>query len=121
MESFPTWLNNELEKRGWTQSEAARRGEVSQSMFAKVISGHANPGPDFLIGVSRAFGLTRREVFSRAGIIEPDSPNTSMVKEMQTLFAALSEDDQRAILKQVKALYASYKSYPGSQDSTASP
>ena len=89
-------------------------------MFAKVISENANPGPDFLIGVSRAFGISRREVFARAGIIESDPPITSMVKEMQAEYAALSEEDQKAILRQVKALNARYKPNGSPQKAPAS-
>jgi transcriptional regulator with XRE-family HTH domain len=57
MESFESWLNKELNNRGWSQSEVARRSGISPSMFSQVISGVANPGPDFLIGVARAFNL----------------------------------------------------------------
>jgi transcriptional regulator with XRE-family HTH domain len=102
-ESFAGWLNKELDRRGWSRSEAARRGEISPSMFDKVIGGFANPGPDFLIGVARAFGLTRREVFQRAGMIEPDPPtDTPTIREMNEAFAYLTSEEQRNWLRMLE-------------------
>lgn len=68
---FVEWLNHELEERGWSRSEAARRGEFSSSMLDKVIGGFAQPGLDFCRGIARAFGVPLEEVFRRAGIL-PD-------------------------------------------------
>ena len=69
MEAFVSWINTELDRRGWSRSEAARRGGVSDSMFSKVISGYAHPGIDFCRGVSRAFSVPLEDVFRLAGIL----------------------------------------------------
>ena len=69
METFAQWINQELDQRGWSRNEAARRGGISDSMFSKVISGYANPGIDFCRGVSRAFGMPLEDVFRLAGIL----------------------------------------------------
>ena len=108
MESFEHWLNEEIQKRGWSQSEAARRSiTVSASMFSQVISGVARPGPDFLDGVARAFGLTRREVYSRAGRIEPEPDSeTPSAKEVLNYFASLTQEHQQDVIEHAKALYA---------------
>jgi len=109
MESFTDWLNEELERRGWSRSEAARRGNVSDSMWAKVIGGFSQPGPDFLIGVARAFGITRREVFERAGMIESITPmDETTVHDINEAFAFLSPEE-RAIWLKMLLSYASDK------------
>ncbi len=59
---FSEWLVSELEQRGWSRSEAARRGGISPSMFDKVINGYAKPGVKFLEGVATAFGISFYEV-----------------------------------------------------------
>jgi transcriptional regulator with XRE-family HTH domain len=41
---FSEWVVVELDERGWSRSEAARRGGISPSMFDKVINGQAKPG-----------------------------------------------------------------------------
>ncbi len=40
-------------------------------MYDKVISGHANPGPDFCLGVARAFNQPPEKVFRAAGLLPP--------------------------------------------------
>lgn len=69
MASFAEWITQELDKRGWSRSEAARRGGISASMMDQVIGGFAKPGIRFCEGLARAFGLSLEEVFRRAGIL----------------------------------------------------
>ena len=111
MESFENWLNQQLSQRGWSQSEAARRSGVSASMFSQVISGVAKPGPDFLDGVARAFSLTRREIYARAGRIEPEpDSDTPSARDLLTYFSTLMPNHQADVIEHAKALYALEKS-----------
>ena len=68
-EDFVPWINQQLDERGWSRSEAARRGEFSPSMLDKVIGGFAQPGLDFCRGIARAFNMPLEDVFRRAGIL----------------------------------------------------
>ena len=68
MDNFSEWLIELLEERGWSRSEAARRGQISPSMFDKVINQYANPGIKFCMGVARAFDIPLQEVLIRAGL-----------------------------------------------------
>lgn len=59
------------------------------------MSGVAKPGPDFLTGIAQAFGITRREAFQRAGMIESEPPtDTPAIREMNEAFVYLSPDEQ---------------------------
>jgi len=49
---FSEWLDKKLEEKGWSRSEAARRGSVSASMYDKVIRDH-HPLP----GITRVQGI----------------------------------------------------------------
>ena len=100
---FSVWLNQELEVRGWSRSEAARRGGVSASMFDKVINGQAKPGINFCRGVAKAFNLPVIEVFRQAGIENPDGP-LSMTDEVKELFSQLSIENQAHIRQQILVL-----------------
>ncbi len=66
-EAFRDWLAAELKTRGWSQSEAARRGEISASLVQQVMSGTTKPGKRFYRGIARAFGLPVEEVMRLAG------------------------------------------------------
>ena len=59
---FSEWLDAMLKEKGWSRSEAARRGDISASMFDKVINRHAKPGLKFIEGVARAFKMEVGEV-----------------------------------------------------------
>lgn len=39
MEDFSVWLIEEMEKRGWTNSELARQAKVAQATVSLVIGG----------------------------------------------------------------------------------
>ena len=55
--NFSEWLDGKLKEKGWSRSEAARRGNVSASMYDKVIRDHAPPGLKFIQGVAKAFKM----------------------------------------------------------------
>ena len=103
------WLNSELDRRGWSRSEAARRGEVSASMMDKVIGGFSKPGLRFYRGIARAFNMPMEDVLRMAGIL-PTVPNQVQVRErprvvyevngaelILALWRALSSEDQERV------------------------
>ena len=100
METFAQWLNNELEKRGWSRSEAARRGGVSASMFDKVISDHAQAGIDFCLGIARAFNLPPEQVLRTAGLLPPlpGPEEDKILKELVEIVKRLDPDERQEIL-----------------------
>lgn len=106
--SFGEWLNQELELRGWSQSEAARRGGVAPSTIQQVVSGTTQPGPKLCKAVARAFGMPEEEVFRRAGLL-PMPPNTTVddqrsLQEFVKKFRRLSLEDKRYVIDLVNRL-----------------
>ena len=71
---FSEWLVEELDKRGWSRSEAARRGGLSASMFDKVINGYSKPGVKFIEGIARAFKMSSAEVMMHVNNNGTDDP-----------------------------------------------
>ena len=52
--NFNTWLEQELNSRGWTQSELARRANnLSQAYVSAILSGKRQPTWDFCNNVWR--------------------------------------------------------------------
>jgi transcriptional regulator with XRE-family HTH domain len=71
-EEFIRWLTEEMDKRGWNNSELARKaGLRSPSTIQQVVTGGRNPGVEFCLGVARAFREPPELVFRRAGLL-PD-------------------------------------------------
>lgn len=84
---FSQWVVGELEKRGWSRSEAARRGGISSSMFDKVINGHAKPGVKFIEGIAQAFKMSPADVMMR---LKKQNTEDPWVEEMSHKLTLLS-------------------------------
>jgi len=115
MENFTDWLARELNERGWSVPEAARRSKkggyrgVSASMIYKVINGHAEPGQRLFDGIARAFDVPVEDVMRRAGVlpsVPPEPPDVVDLEEARRLFNQLPSAQRKAILAQMRALVA---------------
>lgn len=95
MESFTDWLTSELDTRGWSRAEAARRGGISASVLDKIISGYSQPGDKTCRGLARAFGLTTEEVMRRAGLIPPRNATVDDQREFDDLVGKISQLDSQ--------------------------
>jgi transcriptional regulator with XRE-family HTH domain len=105
-QDFIAWLESELTDRDWKQADLARKSGLSTGYLSKLFSRERpRPGVDACRAIARALGLPDIEVLRVAGLADPEPPSDSpVVVELIREFAQLSDDDQEAILKQVKAL-----------------
>ena len=69
METIGTWLLQELETRGWSQSELARRAHLGNATLSRIISGSRQAGPDAALQIARALGEAPENVFRLAGLL----------------------------------------------------
>jgi transcriptional regulator with XRE-family HTH domain len=118
--AFGVWLDRELQARGWSQSEAARRGEMSSQMVNALVNGQSNPGLDSCQGIARAFKMPLEDVFRLAGIlpaklIPPELrvnqrgvvyniDTEERGRRIMAAFNALSVDDQVLIMAMIERL-----------------
>ena len=114
--TFSDWLNQNLNERGWSQSEAARRSGLSASAIQQVVGGITRPGPRLCRGLARAFGVAPEEVFRLADLLPPPAradqraeyrarPRPgSPAADLVALYEELTEDDQALILELVARL-----------------
>lgn len=69
---FATWLQNELDERGWSQSELARRaglGAEKRAMISSYLTRkRLRPDEDTLQAIAKGFGLPPEIVYRAAGI-----------------------------------------------------
>lgn len=101
-QDFVAWLNQQLEERGWSRSEAARRGEFSSSMLDKVIGGFAQPGLDFCRGLARAFNMPLEDVLRRAGILPALVELPDEAKDWGERLLYLTEEDRRRAVEMME-------------------
>ena len=101
---FSAWIQEQMEQRKWEQSDLARESGITSAQISRILSGARNAGPDACTAIARAFRLPPEEVFRAAGILPPVSPMTTTRREADYLFARLTEEEQRFLLTQMRAL-----------------
>ncbi len=100
MMSFSEWIESELNKRGWSRSEAARRGGISPSMMDKVINGNSTPGLIFYKGLSKAFKISLFEILVKAGeITNSSSTATAYLDKFGEILPRLTPEQRDQLLK----------------------
>lgn len=78
---FAQWLQNELNKRGWSQSDLVRCSEtvgykISHTQLSNILQRKRQAGPDTCIALAYVLELSRSEVFRARGwlLTQPDDP-----------------------------------------------
>ncbi len=100
---FITWLIEELEKRGWSNSKLARNAGLVPSTISMVISGQNRPGFEFCVGVARALNHPPCKILRLAGLLPSQPEISEMTEEVLHLFEQLSKDKQKFALQSLRA------------------
>jgi transcriptional regulator with XRE-family HTH domain len=95
--NFAEWIESELNQRGWSRREAARRGGISPSMLDKVISRSSKPGMRFLEGISKAFEVPLHEVVTRS-LDEEYKDNLSFLSIFNELLNTMTDEELEEML-----------------------
>jgi transcriptional regulator with XRE-family HTH domain len=111
---FASWLQAEMERRGWDQSELSRRSEaagyfISHSQLSRILAGDRQAGPDACIAIAHALRIPREEVFRARGwllrepnmVIPADTdPHALQIAEM---LSDLPEDVRKEAIAALRA------------------
>lgn len=100
------WVNEQINHKGWTMRELARRGEISITSVSQVLSGKAGPGAKFFQAMSKAFGVTLESVerLEGVGTLPQNRLNDPDLKDLMELAQKLSQEDLAEVL-----YYATYR------------
>jgi len=96
---FSEWLENEIKKRGWTQSQLAQRGRIKPNTVSRVLSRERNPGPEFCRAIARAFGYPQEYVFRKAGLINDPQPSSYLSQISEHPIDATTDQILQIVLK----------------------
>ena len=73
--NFAEWLQAEMDKRGWSQSDLARSADLNRAVINKLLNGKSHPQPTTLGAISRAFKMPIEITYRAAGLL-PVAPDT---------------------------------------------
>jgi transcriptional regulator with XRE-family HTH domain len=71
MATFADWVKDEIDKRGWQQSDLARRAGIKQGTLSRILGETRGAGPDVCNAIAEALGIDYVIVHRRAGLIPP--------------------------------------------------
>jgi transcriptional regulator with XRE-family HTH domain len=100
--NFQEWLLEELRNRGWSQSELARRADISRASISNILSKTRQPGPEVCEAISRAFHIPAEIVFYQAGLFPREIKKDEQIEEIQNIYNSLDDYGKVEILEQAR-------------------
>jgi len=98
-DEFIDWLNSELNSRGWTDYELAKRAKISPSVISRARIGSL-PKYAACNSIASAMKIPLETVLRKAGLL-PENTSTQSnpeIDELAYLFQQLSAEDRKHIL-----------------------
>ena len=92
--------------------DLARAAGVSNPYLSQIERGIRRPSADILQQIARALEISAETLYVRAGILDGTPPETSSVPEA-------INNDERLTSEQKQSLLSVYRSFVGSQETTA--
>ena len=103
-QTFSGWLQEELNKREWTQADLSRKSEVSQAQIARIMSGSRGIGPEACKEIAHALDLPEEEVFRQAGLLSPKVEEPPNLGEWIRMFVLADEEERDRMLEVARTL-----------------
>jgi transcriptional regulator with XRE-family HTH domain len=104
---FTEWLQKEMDKRGWSQSDSARACDLNRAVINKLLNGKCKPQPATLMAIARGFKIPIETVYRAAGLLPPSSDGDEIMLEVIHIFKSLQSPQRKATaIMLLKALVA---------------
>lgn len=99
LQTFAEWLKEELDNRGWTRAELARRSKLQEATFTYIFGGR-KPSPETCNAIAGALGIPSETVFRKAGLL-PANPedDEKLLNEVVEAFKRLDINQRQAVLE----------------------
>ena len=78
---FSEWLQAEMNKRGWSQSDLARAADLNRAVINKLLNGKSHPQPATLEAISRALKIPIETTYRAAGLLPVNPDNDDAIEE----------------------------------------
>jgi len=104
---FVEWLQSEMNKRGWSQSDCARAADLNRAVINKLLNGKSRPQPPTLAAIARAFKMPIETVYRAAGLLPSNVDSDESLEEVIHAFKSIQSPQRRATaVMLLKALVA---------------
>jgi transcriptional regulator with XRE-family HTH domain len=100
---FSDWLLEQLNERGWSQSELSHLTGLTRQAISYYLSGKSKQPDEFALQkIAKAFKLPPEDVYRAAGIPLSQSTETKVIRQITHLANQLPPEEQQGILEFVK-------------------
>jgi transcriptional regulator with XRE-family HTH domain len=101
------WLQSEIDKRGWSQSDCARACDLNRAVINKLLNGKCKPQPNTLIAIARGFKIPVETAYRAAGLLPPLSEGDDYTQELIHIFKSIQSPRRKSTaIMLLKALVA---------------
>lgn len=105
-DAFGIWLDSELQRRGWSQAELARRTGVTGAFVHALVRGKRGASLQTCVALARGLGFAPGDVAVKAGLLPGEAlPDPDMATALG-LLRTLDEPGRRYALVILRALAA---------------
>jgi transcriptional regulator with XRE-family HTH domain len=96
---FQDWVQSEMDKRGWNQSDLARHANTTRSSINGILTGGKGVGIDLCDSIARAFQIPTETALRAAGFLPQKSENNELVDQILEQVNVLDYEDQEEVLQ----------------------
>lgn len=93
---FSEWLQAEMDKRGWSQSDLARYADLNRAVINKLLNGKSHPQPPTLEAISRALKVPIEMTYRAAGLLPENPDNDDAVEEAIHVLKSIQSTQRKA-------------------------
>jgi len=93
---FSEWLQAEIDKRGWSQSDLARSADLNRAVINKLLNGKSHPQPATLEAISRALKIPIEITYRAAGLLPTTSENDDALEEAIFVLKSIQSSQRKA-------------------------
>ena len=93
---FSEWLQAEIDKRGWSQSDLARSADLNRAVINKLLNGKSHAQPATLEAISRAFRIPIEITYRAAGLLPSNPDNDDSLEEAIHVLKSIQSTQRKA-------------------------
>jgi len=91
------WLTNEMDKRGWSQSDLARAANLHRAVINKILKNKTVASNDTLIAISHGLNIPVEASFRASGLLPTISEEDEFLEEAAYLLRSIRSVERRKI------------------------
>lgn len=104
MDKLGKFIQNELQKRNWTQADLSRIAGMNESVVSNLINGQRRLGITSVVNLAAAFGVTADSLLRAAGLLPSVPESTAEIELLVHRFNQLSDADKTTIMRMMEVM-----------------